>query len=129
MDCKNKTMKKLLLLSIILISLIGKAQDTTATFINDTIPYHVEIDTVLFESDIIIIDTIPLTREFYQDHKLLPWFIRKTVNINAQKYAVRYVQKGFKKYGTSNVIRFYRYRDVRYIRIPEKIKTKVEYNH
>lgn len=123
-------MKKIILLTVILfISSVNFAQtDTTFTFTYDIIPYHIGVDTVIFESDMIVIDTMELTQEFYQDYKLMPWYMRDSIYINTQKFAKRYIQKGFKKYGTSHVIRFYRYRDVRYIKIPEKIKTKVIYN-
>jgi len=124
-----KTMKKLIILSsLILFIFIGKAQDTTAVFINDTIPPRIIVDTVLFASEMIVIDTISIDKEFKRDLLLMPWFTRDSVYINEFKFALRHVQRGYKRYGTNNIIRFYRYRDIRYIKYPEQIKTKVIYN-
>lgn len=123
-------MKKLILfIAFIIVSLTIKAQtDTTYTFVNDTIPAQIIVDTVLFESDWIIIDTITIDREFNQDYKLMPWFVRDSVNINTYKFALRHVQRGFKKVGTYEVQRGYRYRNVRYIRQPATIRKTIVYN-
>jgi len=117
--------KILILLAIIFTGMVSNAQDTTITFIDETIPFHIEVDTVLLETDFIIIDTIDIGMEPVQDSKLMPWFVRDSVNINAQKFALRHVQRKFEKYETTKVVRSYRYRNVRYIRVPETIKKKI----
>lgn len=118
-------MKKILILLALIISIGSYAQDTTYIFVNDTIQPEIVLDTVLFESDFIIKDTITINREFNQDFELMPWFVRDSVNINQYKFALRHVQIGYKKHSTTQVIRMYRYRNVRYIRMPEKIEKKL----
>jgi hypothetical protein len=118
-------MKKIILLTAILfISLVNFAQDTTYTFINDTIPACFVLDSVE-QTPFIIRDTLTLGYELKKDYELKGWFIVDTNHINVNKYIVISRQKGFKKYGTNQVIRFYRTGRQLYVRQPQKIKIRV----
>jgi len=122
--------KTILLIAILFISLVNFAQqDTTITFINDTIPSIIVVDSIIYSSDFIIIDTIDLQgKQFSQDVDLKPWFVRDSVYINVQKFAKRHVQRKYERYDGTKVIRSYRYEDIRYIRQPGTIKIKAVVN-
>ena len=106
-------MKKLILLFTICLSAFAlKAQyDTTITFIEVEAPIRIIVDTVIFETDFYTIGTVPYT---FEEDKLSRWMKYDSLNINAQKFAEKYVQFRYLKDGTKQR----RVRIVRYKRIP-----------